>query len=112
MVNVRIVLAIIALTLSILWGTADVSTPSGECAAWAAELGYPNAADERIMLDIGCDQDENGAFVRDEGVCAAIARDAFRDGLAPYYVVRVTKAKGCEHFEDGSYGNYPDSVKG
>ena len=114
MVNLRIVLAIVALTLAILWGTADTTTPadySKECQSWADMLQA--GEDDVLMHKIGCDDgaEANGLYARSEGTCNAIARQMFRTyrnlQLIELQVKHVDST--CVNLDDGSWITLPPS---
>ena len=108
MKNLRIVLAVIAMTLAILWGTAEAATPqnySRECQAWAHMISA--GEDDPLMHIIGCDDgaEANGLYARSDGDCAQIARAQFRRYHNLQIILQQVKFidPTCGAYDDGTY---------
>jgi len=109
MVKFRLIVAIVAMTLAILWGTADAATPqnySRECQGWAHMISA--GEDDPLMHMIGCDDgaEANGLYARSDGRCAAIARIVWRDEHNLQTIIAHVKEiePQCINYDDGSWG--------
>lgn len=109
MVKLRLILVIAAMTLAILWGTADAATPqnySRECQSWASMIQA--GEDDPLMHMIGCDDgnEQNGLYDREAGTCNEIARNMFRTYRNLQTIVMQVKyiEPSCVNYEDGSWG--------
>lgn len=105
--NMLLVLACIAAIYLLLTNPAEASVTS-ECERWAYDLGEDNYPDSYLMHTIGCDNSGEtfAPYVRGEGRCAAIARNAYRTHeLQPGTAMLDTHMilRGCDTMEDGSY---------
>lgn len=108
--KIRLMLAIVAMTAAILWGTADASEApptftNQECEAWAGQIEA--TVDDVRMKSIGCEEGfyADNFWLAADGQCAELARDMFRTYRNLQTVVMQVKYYDptCEAFDDGSW---------